>query len=122
MRAAGYIGGTVTPLSLMFVGGMLYHMLQQGLRWQRGYGAFVLSRFVLSPALILAILYAFGGLPPLWRNTYLIQASMPAQTSCAIVAHSYRADAEYATGGITITTLLSMLTIPLFAALTTVLP
>jgi predicted permease len=122
MRAAEYMGNLVTPLSLLFVGGMLYRMLRQGVRWQRGYGAFVLSRFVLSPALILSLIYAFGGLPPLWRSAFLVQASMPAQSSSAIVAHSFHADAEYATGGITITTLLSMLTIPLFAALSAALP
>jgi predicted permease len=122
MQAAGYVGGMVTPLSLLFVGGLLYRMLRRGLRWQRGYGAFVFSRFVLSPALTLAMIYALGGMSPLWRGVYLVQASMPSQTSCAIVAHSYHADAEYATGGITVTTLLSMISIPFFAAMTTVLP
>ncbi|MCL2544302.1 MAG: AEC family transporter [Clostridia bacterium] len=120
MRAAGYIGNLVTPLAMLFIGGMLYNMLRQGLRWERGYGAFILARFVLSPGLILAVMFLFGGLHPLWRGAFLVQASMPCQSSCAIVAHSYRADSAYAAGGITITTLLSMLTIPLFAALTTV--
>ncbi len=121
MKAAGYVGSMVTPLSLMFIGGMLYRMLRQGIRWQRGYGAFIFSHFMLLPGFILLLMALFGGMPPLWRSAYLVQASMPAQSSCAIIAHTYRADAEYATGGITITTLLSMLTIPLFAALSTVL-
>jgi len=122
MKAAGYVGNLVTPLAMFFIGGMLYNMLRRGLRWERGYGAFVLARFVLSPGLILAVMYLFGGMSPLWRGAFLMQAGMPSQSSCAIVAHSYRADSEYAAGGIAITTLLSMLTIPLFAALTTALP
>lgn len=122
MKAASYVGNLVTPLALFFVGSMLYRMVRQGLRWQRGYGMFIFARFVLSPALILLIIGLMGGLPALWRNSYLVQASMPSQSSCAIVAHSYQADAEYATGGITITTLLSVLTIPLFAMLTAILP
>ena len=121
MKAAGYVGNLVTPLAMFFIGGMLYNMLRQGLRWERGYGAFILARFVLSPGLILAVMCLLGGLNPLWRGAFLVQASMPCQSSCAIVAHSYRADSEYSAGGITITTLLSMLTIPLFAALSTVL-
>ncbi len=121
MKSASLVGNLVTPLAMFFIGGMLYRMLRQGLRWQRGYGAFVFARFVLSPALILGIMYLCGGLTPLWRSSFLVQSSMPVQSSCAIVAHSYRADSEYATGGVTITTLLSMLTIPLFAALSTAL-
>lgn len=122
MKAASYVGNLVTPLALFFVGSMLYRMFRQGLRWQRGYGIFIFARFVLSPALIFLLIGCMGGLPALWRNSYLVQASMPCQSSCAIVAHSYQADAEYATGGITITTLLSMLTIPFFAMLTAILP
>lgn len=122
MKAAGYVGNLVTPLAMFFIGGMLYRMLRQGLRWQRGYGMFVLARFVLSPLLILTLIHLFGGIAPLWRSAYLVQSSMPVQSSCAIVAHSYNADSEYATGGITLTTLLSMLTIPLFAALSIALP
>ena len=121
MQAAGYVGNLVTPLAMFFIGGMLHRMLRKGLRWRRGYTAIVLSRFVLSPALILGLTYLLGGMSPLWRGVFLVQASMPAQSSCAIVAHSYRADSEYAAGGITVTTLLSMLTIPLFAALSTAL-
>ena len=122
MKAAGYVGNLVTPLAMFFIGGMLYNMLRRGLRWERGYGAFILARFVLSPALILAVMYLFGGVAPQWRSVFLVQASMPCQSSCAIVAHTYRADSEYSAGGITVTTLLSMLTIPLFAALSTALP
>ena len=117
LKAANYIGNIVTPISLFFVGSMLYGMLRQGLRWERGYGVLLLGRFVLSPVLIALLGAAAGSLSPLWASTYLVQASMPVQTSCAIVAHSYNADAEYATGAVTLSTLLSTLSIPLFSAL-----
>lgn len=117
-----YIGNIVTPLSLFFVGTMLADMVRQGLTWERGYGAVIFARFVLSPGLVLLLMGLLGGsMPPLYQDTYLVQASMPTQASCAIVAHTYRADAEYATGAVTITTLLCTLTIPLFAMLSTVL-
>lgn len=122
LNAAGYVGNLVTPLAMFFIGGTLYNLLRRGLRWERGYGAFILARFLLSPGILLAVIYLFGGMNPLWRGVFLLQASMPCQSSCAIVAHSYGADSAYAAGGITITTLLSMLAIPLFAALTMVLP
>ncbi len=121
MSMAGYVGALVTPISLFFIGGMLCRMLATGIRWEKGYSALIAARFLLCPVLVLGLSVLAGGLMPLWRSAYIVQASMPAQSSCAIVAHSYGADAEYATGGITITTLLSVITIPLFAVLTTLL-
>lgn len=121
LNTAQYMGGIVTPISLFFIGTMLYDMVHQGIRWEKGYGAAILSRFVISPGLTLLLMAALGGLSPLAQSTYLVQAAMPVQASCAIVAHAYGADARYATGVIMITTLMSILTIPLFAVLTTVL-
>lgn len=121
LDTAGYLGNIVTPLSLLFLGVMLADMLAEGLRWERGYGFIIAAHFLFSPALILLLTHLFGGMPQLYRCAFLVQASMPVQTSCAIAAHTYHADAQYATGAVTITTLLSVVTIPLFAMLTTYL-
>lgn len=121
LDAAGYLAGIVTPLSLLFLGIMLADMLAGGLRWERGFGWIIASHFLFSPALILLLMRVFGGMPALYQSAFLVQAAMPVQTSCAIAAYTYHADAQYATGAVTLTTLLSVLTIPLFAMLTTYL-
>ncbi|MDR3051015.1 MAG: AEC family transporter [Oscillospiraceae bacterium] len=117
LDTARYVGNMVTPLSLFFIGAILHRMLREGLVWQRGYAGLLAARFLLSPLLMMTIGAALGGLPTLWRSAFLLQAGMPAQSSTAIVAHNYGGDEEYATGGITLTTLLSACVIPLFAAL-----
>ncbi len=121
LDSARYIGGMVTPLSLFFIGSILYGMVRTGLTWQRGFSALSLAHFVLSPLMILLVSTLMGGLPVLWRNAYIIQASMPCQSSSAIIAYTYGADHEYATGAVMLTTLMCIATLPLTALVLTIL-
>jgi predicted permease len=46
------------------------------------------------------------------KQVFFIQAGMPAMTQTPILAEAYGADAEYAGLGTSLTTVMSMLTIP----------
>lgn len=114
MDTAQYVGGMVTPLSMIFIGAMLSDMLKKRLHWMRGYGAVLAIRFVVSPLLAIVVSGLFG-LEPLVRQAFFLQAGMPTMTQIAIVAHAYGADGEYASGGTALTTFALLIFIPIYA-------
>lgn len=111
-----YMGNMTTPLSMIFIG-----MVMSSVRWRKlrldGSMAFVLlGRFVVAPALVFTISSALS-LPPLMKNVFVIQAAMPAMTTTSILAEAYGADAQYAATVTTLTTVVSLLSIPFYMML-----
>lgn len=121
MTAAEYLGGMVTPLSMLFIGCTLSTMVAGGLRWQKGYGAVLLGRFLVGPAICLPLCLLLG-LPADMLGVFMIQSSLPTQTQTCLWAQEHGADAGYAAGAITLSTLMSLFTIPAYAFLLSVLP
>ena len=118
LDAAKYVGNLVTPLSMIFTGMVLIRMLRRGgLRWQKGYLAVLLGRFLLAPGLLLLTALFFPAAPELMRNALLIQAAMPVMSQTPIVAKACGGDDEYAAGGVLVTALFSLLAIPGYMAL-----
>ncbi|MDR0396851.1 MAG: AEC family transporter [Oscillospiraceae bacterium] len=114
MDAAQSVGGLVTPLSMVFIGSMLYRVTRSGLKWERGFGAVIAARYIAAPALTVLTGLALGvsGLP---AQVFALQSGMASMTQIAIIAHDYGADSEYASLGIAISTLSLMAALPLFA-------
>ena len=118
LDAAKYVGNLVTPLSMIFTGMVLIRMLKRGgIRWQKGYLAVLLGRFLLAPGLLLLTALFFPAAPELMRNALLIQAAMPVMSQTPIVAKACGGDDEYAAGGVLVTALFSLLAIPGYMAL-----
>ncbi len=119
-----YGGGLTTPLSLIFTGCTIFEAGIKGLRYERGIGAVMFGRFVLTPAMcFFACMLAFSLLLPgavqarvdeliLMRNVLTTQIGLPVMTLTVIVSQRYGADALYATRGVVWTTLASLVTIP----------
>ena len=59
----------------------------------------------------------FANVPSLMKEVFVIQAAMPVMTNTAIVSKSYNADYEYATVCTIITTIASLLVIPIYMLL-----
>ncbi len=117
LNAAKYIGNMVTPLSLFFIGIVVMRMIRKkSFRWEKGYLAIMLGRFVVSPLLLL-ICARMAGLPELMTNVLLVQAGMPIMSQTPIVAGSMGSDEEYAAGGVALSTLLSLIAIPVYMAI-----
>lgn len=55
------------------------------------------------------------GVSELTKGTYLLASAMPVATSATMMAIEYKGEVELAAKGIFFSTLLSMLSIPLFA-------
>ena len=114
MDASKYVGGMVTPLSLMYTGIIIMDMIKEKkVRWQKGYGGVLLGRFVIAPMILLGLVVLFPG-ESLMRAALLIQASMPVMAQTPIVAGNVGSDSEYGAGGIALTTLASLVFIPFY--------
>ncbi|GHV26846.1 malate transporter [Clostridia bacterium] len=114
MTAAASLGSLVTPLSMIFIGSMLYKVLKEGFKWERGFTQLIITRFVLFPLFTLLILAVFG-VTGLARQTFFLLAGMSCMTQTAIVAHSSGADGGYASMGVALTTVMLLVMLPLYA-------
>ena len=125
LKFAQYGGALTTPLSLIFTGCMIYEAGLAGIKYEKGIGAVLAGRFLLTPAMCFgACMLAIYLLSPgasqarveeltLMRNVLTVQIGLPVMTLSVIVSQRYGADALYATRGVIWTTLASLVTIPL---------
>lgn len=123
VTTARYLGGATTPLSLIFMGSMIYQMGFSGMKWEKSVLPVLLGRFVLIPALCFGVCLLAGQVfEPfdefaLMRNVYTIQTGLPAMMQTSIIAGLYGADMQYATKNVFYTTLFSLITIPVYMIL-----
>lgn len=105
------IGGTATPLAMIYLGGVFACMdVVKYLRIREFYGI-VAAKMVIFPVLFYAVL----SLLPLDPNIHLtiaLLASMPAMSSIVMMARASGSEGDYAMGGILVTTICSIVTIP----------
>jgi predicted permease len=116
LNTADYIGNLVTPLSMIFIGAMLCDVFRRGIRWERGFGALLGMRFLLSPAIAIALCVLLN-IDTLTRQSFLLQSGMSVMTQVAITSHAYHADSEYASLGVALSTCCLLLVLPVFALL-----
>lgn len=110
------IGDTTTPLSMMFIGFILAQTEMRAILkdWQ----VFALSgiRLIIQPLSVWVVLKLLG-FEGLLLNIPVLIASMPAAANTAIIASKYGSDYQLAAKVIYISTLLSVMTIPLVVRL-----
>ena len=108
-----YFGNLTTPLAMLFIGITIYSVNLKKFKFSIDILAVLLGRFIVSPILIL-VLCNFANVPLLMKEVFVIQAAMPVMTNTAIVSKSYNADYEYATISTVITTICSLIVIPIY--------
>ncbi|MPM85366.1 hypothetical protein SDC9_132446 [bioreactor metagenome] len=113
LNSCKYIGELTTPLAMFFIGIVLHSIPLKKLRIDRDIAVLLLGRFLVSPLFVIA-LEQFFPLPPLMAKVFIIQSVMPAVTSTGVMAKQYGADYEFATVATVITTLASMIIIPIY--------
>lgn len=111
-----YFGNLTTPLAMLFIGITIYSVNFKEFKFTWDMLAIILGRFLVSPILIL-VLCNFINTPLIMKEVFVIQAAMPVMTNTAIVSKRYNADYEYATINTIITTILSILVIPIYMLL-----
>ena len=115
LSSCEYLGNLTTPLAMLFIGIVLYRTYRH-VKIDRDTILLIAGRFILSPALVILLTFMFKT-PSLMAKVFVIQAAMPAMTNTNIVAKSYGADYEFSTVVTVVTTVLSMVFIPLYMML-----
>jgi hypothetical protein len=113
MDLCKYLGNMTTPLSMLFVGIVISRVEWKKLKFGVDLLFVIAGRFLVTP-LFIYLMMRGRDFPLLMKQVFLIQAAMPAMTQTPILAEAYGADSEYAGLGTSLTTVLSLVTIPLY--------
>lgn len=111
------IGAATTPLSMIAIGLQLGRMHIKEIVGD--YTMYILSflRLILIPAVLLAALLLFGGELSLLTKVVILEIAMPVAACSTLFSQQYKADAAYATKGVMLSTVLSILTLSMFVLL-----
>ncbi len=113
------LGKTTIYISMIFIGLILSEIKIGGIKGMiERYPHFVLAfiKLLIIPALAFVVLSLFGVLPdPFIKKIVVLQLGMPAGTIIAALANQYDSDCKFASEGIFVTTILSVITLPLLA-------
>lgn len=111
-----YLGNMSTPLSLIFIGGIIYEMGFNTIKVELSIIIIMLMRFLIAP-LITFFACKLVGLDELPTQVFTIQAAMPVMTQTVVVAETYNADSQYVTKAASLTTIASLIFIPIYMLL-----
>lgn len=113
-----YLGNLTTPLSMLFIGIIIYSVDLKKIKFSIDMVAILVGRFLVSPILIYFVA-KYLNIPELMEKVFVIQAAMPVMTNTSIVAKKYNADYEYAAVMTVVTTICSLIFIPIYMYLLT---
>lgn len=121
LMAGGFLGDLTTPLALLFIGMTVHSMdlrdlAAQGGLFLRDMALALFGRMVLAP-LIMAVLVLLFPLPELMAKVFIMQASLPVIMQVAILSAYYRSDPEFGSLMVSLSTLVAVLTVPIYMAL-----
>lgn len=116
LNAATQLGDLTTPLALIYIGVTLHEMDLRHLRLTRDIKLALLGRMLASPLLVWALL-PFFGLPELMGKVFVMQASLPVLMQVAILSGYYNTDPEFGSLMVSLSTVASAVTIPIYMAL-----
>ena len=106
----------VAPLSMLVIGLRLPDIKLDDVRKDKGMYLFLLLRHIALPLLAIGLLKVTGlfvSIDPAVEMVVVILAAAPAATSATMFAEKYDCDAVYVSKLVTVSTILSILTIPL---------
>lgn len=110
------LGSCTTPLSMMLIGSLFAEMKREHFRLDRNLIGFSFLRLVVIPLASLLVGRAIG-IDPLVVGVGVILAAMPGGSSTVILASKYGRDTTYASKLVIVSTILSLISIPLWGML-----
>lgn len=116
LDAAAQIGSLTMPLAMLFIGLTVSSMKFRDLRLDRDLVVALAGRFILSPLAVI-VLIQFIPLPPLMAKVFIIQSSLPVISNSVLLAGYHRLDTQFASAAVSLSTIMSIATIPLFMVL-----
>lgn len=115
-KTLSYVGGLVTPLSLIFIGIVLCDSGLSSIRFDRDTVLTLLGRFVLSPLVLVALL-AFTAFDPIMKQVLVMQAATPMLAVLPVLARQAGGDVKFATNIVTTSTVLFAVVSPIAMSL-----
>ena len=116
MEPLRIMGNATTPLAMLTMGYLLAGLGVRKDAITLELGAVVLCKLVLYPLLAYLLMLPFN-LDPLVRTVSVMVAAMPSMASTPVFVEKYGGDSDFAVTGVFVTTLLSIVTIPLMVGL-----
>jgi len=113
IELADYLGGMSTPLSLIFIGGVIHEV---GIRNMKGDLSTIFSvivKFIIAP-LSVALLGKYAGLDSLAISSFAIVAGMAPMTQLGVIAANTEGESKYIMTSIGLLTIISLFFIPLY--------
>lgn len=114
-----YLGDICVPLSLLVIGSNLAKSLSGSKNFQRitmDQIIVMLGKFIIHPLIIWGIftLLQVSALP---LKVFILTASLPCHAQTAIMAEYYDLEGKYASNLVSLSTLISLITIPIYASI-----
>ncbi|MDO4517899.1 MAG: AEC family transporter [Bacillota bacterium] len=112
-----YLGDICVPLSLLVIGSNLAKTMSTGMsRITIDQIVILAGKFIIHPLIIWGAfsLLGIGGLP---LKVFILTASLPCHAQTAIMAEYYDLEGEYASNLVSLSTLVSLVTIPIYASI-----
>lgn len=109
----GMLKGITSPLAMVFIGSVIRNMDIRTMKFGRDLYAALAMRFLFLPV-VTAVFLRLMPIPGQMKEVLFILSTMPSMTQMGIMAREYESDYEFACTVITATTVISMLTIPVF--------
>jgi len=117
LDASKVLGDATIPLAMLVVGAILVSsQFKKGANFKEIF-SIALCRLILIPVIFLGVIGRFGNLSHLMRSIIILQACMPSASSSPLLAKRFGGDYDLAASGVFFTTLLSIVTIPIFMSL-----
>lgn len=121
-QTLSYIGSLVTPLSLIYIGIVLYDAGLNNFHFERDSVLALIGRFIISP-LVLILLIKFGtnslgiSLPSLMQQTLVVQSATPMLAVLPILGAEAHGDVKYATDVVVMSTVLFVVVVPILMSI-----
>jgi predicted permease len=115
-----YIGGMTTPLAMLYLGTAIYSLGIKSLKPDFESIVSLVFRFMVAPFIcfiLIKIADGFMTLPSLLKKVYFMQTSMPIMTNVAILSGYYGKNSEEASKLVGLSTIMVIITIPIYAFL-----
>lgn len=110
------MGNATVPLAMLLTGYLLAGLEVKSRTLNLELGVVCLCKLILYPVMAYFLVMPFN-LEPMVRMVVLIVASMPSMASTPVLVQKYGGDGEFAVAAVFVTTLLSVVTIPLMVRL-----
>jgi hypothetical protein len=111
------LGSANTWLSMLYIGAMLYFSKPGEILKRKSVYVLSFNRLILLPAILIALFWlssaiSFGTPDKLVSSVIILEASMPCMASVVIMAKELGADDSLAVGNVFVSTIISIVTLP----------